>query len=71
MPRPLARSPHPHPFLPAQRDFLIEVMEAKGEQGGAELYAEERQLAAKAEEARRAAVPGLSNPYSVKDDDDI
>ena len=45
-------------------------MEAKGDTGQAELYAEERAIAVAAEEARRAAVPGLSNPYAVKDEDD-
>lgn len=46
-------------------------MEAKGDEAHEELYTEERALAAQAEEARRAAVPGLQNPYAATADDDI
>lgn len=57
------------------RDFLIEVLEFGGEEdvsGG--LYAEERAdaaaEAAQMDAARRAAVPGLLNPYQAAADDD-
>ena len=60
------------------RDFLIEVLEFKSKDEGGDLYAEERAAAARAEEARRLAVPGLANPYAVLsdayktlDDDDL
>ena len=52
-----------------QRDFLITIMELAGEEGAQELYAEEvaldRARKEAAEAARRAAIPGLLNPYSA------
>lgn len=53
-----------------QRDFLIELMEAKGDEATGELYAEEQAARERAEQQRRATVPGLQNPYQVHDADD-
>ena len=59
------------------RDFLVTIMELTGEEGAQELYAEElaaeKLRAERVEEARRAAVPGLLNPYSasIQDTDDF
>jgi hypothetical protein len=67
---PLAEILPPAPFPPPQRDFLIELMEAKGDEATGELYAEEQAARERAEQQRRAAVPGLQNPYAVPDADD-
>jgi hypothetical protein len=50
---------------------LIELMEAKGDDATGELFAEEHAARERAEQQRRAAVPGLQNPYAVADDDDL
>ena len=48
---------------------MIIIMELTGEEGAQELYAEEvaleRARREAAEAARRAAIPGLLNPYSA------
>ena len=49
---------------------MIELMEAKGDEATGELYAEEQAARERAEQQRRAAVPGLQNPYAVPDADD-
>jgi hypothetical protein len=68
---PLSRPrSHTTPTQP-QRDFLIELMEAKGDEATGELYAEEHAARERAEQQRRAAVPGLQNPYQVADADDL
>jgi len=57
-----------------QRDFLVTIMELTGEEGAQELYAEEvaleRARAEQVEASRRAAIPGLLNPYSAQLNDD-
>jgi hypothetical protein len=60
----------PLPIAPfAQRDFLVTIMELTGEEGAQELYAEEQAVEKArreaAEAARRAAIPGLLNPYAA------
>ena len=57
------------------RDFLLLVLEFKGENDEAELFADEnselRILAQAVEMERRRAIPGLLNPYQSVGDDDL
>lgn len=54
------------------RDFLIQVLEFKGDEGGVEaLFAEEQAAKAAEDMERRKAVPGLLNPYEKDMDDEL
>jgi exportin-1 len=57
-------------FKQLLRDFLVQLKEFSGEDN-AELYAEEKAVQVKAEEARRAAVPGILNPHEQDDMADL
>lgn len=60
-------------FKVAVRDFLIQLKEFEGD--NAELYLEEKELAASAKEAseREAAmrVPGMLKPSQIQDDEEL
>jgi len=49
----------------------LEAQEFKEEEAaGGDLFAEERTAAMEAEKLRRAAIPGMANPYDVPDKED-